>query len=98
MDVKIKVGTLSDAKEIAKVIRSSVKPVFKIIKTMKSYLKGWLANKTRIMLKEWLETHHIYIATSHDKIIGVIMYARFGEILLNYVLPTLQGHGIGKRC
>ena len=24
------------------------------------------------------------------------MYARFGEILLNYVLPTLQGHGIGK--
>ena len=96
MDVKIKVAALSDAKEIAKVIRSSIKACIQDHQNDEKLLEGWLANKTQNNVKEWLETHHIYIATSHDKIIGVIMYARFGEILLNYVLPTLQGHGIGK--
>ena len=59
MDVKIKVAALSDAKEIAKVIRSSIKACIQDHQNDEKLLEGWLANKTQNNVKEWLETHHI---------------------------------------
>ena len=42
MDVKIKVAALSDAKEIAKVIRSSIKACIQDHQNDEKLLEGWL--------------------------------------------------------
>ncbi|WP_158522039.1 hypothetical protein [Moraxella osloensis] len=54
MDVKIKVAALSDAKEIAKVIRSSIKACIQDHQNDEKLLEGWLDNETQNNVKEWL--------------------------------------------
>ena len=65
-----------------------------------SNIKHWLSNKTLLNFNEWIESGNNYAysaVNTKGEIIGFGLMSKFGEILLNYVLPEYLHMGIGKR-
>ena len=61
-------------------------------------LAAWLSNKTPDSFVSWLSDPEIFcvVAESDDRLSGVGLLHRSGEIRLIYLTPGVQRHGIGK--
>jgi len=57
----------------------------------------WLSNKTVKHFALWLANQDNYcmIAEANGRLLGVALLQRSGEIVLFYLSPSAQGHGIG---
>jgi GNAT superfamily N-acetyltransferase len=64
----------------------------------KRTLATWLANKTSQNFLTWLSNtdNFCVVAESSDRLVGVGVLNRKGEILLLYLAPGAQRQGIGK--
>lgn len=65
----------------------------------KAAIAAWSANKTPEMWKVWVdqEATELYVAVEADRILGVGMLGRTGEIMLNYVAPDARWRGVSKK-
>jgi GNAT superfamily N-acetyltransferase len=61
-------------------------------------LAKWLANKTPQDFLSWLanEDHFCVVAEARNRIVGVGLLHRSGEVRLCYLAPGAQGRGLGK--
>jgi GNAT superfamily N-acetyltransferase len=61
-------------------------------------IAGWLANKTPQNFVAWLRDgdNFCVVAEANDRLSGVGLLHRSGEIRLCYLSPGAQGQGIGK--
>ncbi len=62
-------------------------------------LEKWLANKSAAHFLGWLadEDKFCVVAQSREKIRGVGLIDRSGEILLCYISPRVRGQGVGSK-
>ena len=59
-------------------------------------ISDWLQNKTPENIKSWILKDNYALSAFHDdKIVGFILMSPKGVILLNYVLPSYAGKGVG---
>lgn len=63
-----------------------------------SLLQAWLGNKTPQMVATWFAsaTNYALVASDSDEVVGVGLLTRAGKVALCYLLPAVQGRGIGK--
>lgn len=59
-------------------------------------IASWTANKTPENITNWMVNNVAISFFDDDKIVGFAMLSPKGERLLNYVLPSYQGKGVGK--
>lgn len=62
-------------------------------------LKAWLGNKTPDTVAGWFTTSTNFplVACRGDAIVGVALLTQAGKLALCYVLPDMQGQGVGRR-
>ncbi|MFW2176806.1 MULTISPECIES: GNAT family N-acetyltransferase [unclassified Moraxella] len=97
----IKPANPTNAEIIAQVICDSIRACHADHHDDPIEIASWTANKTADNVRTWLEQNYAVNALDNQNIgnkniVGVAMLSPKGELLLNYVLPTHQGKGVGK--
>jgi GNAT superfamily N-acetyltransferase len=96
--IKVRPALAADAAEAIEVVRSSIRELCVIDHDNDSQtLDHWLANKTWSNFATWLQNpdNFCVVAELRDRIAGVGLLHRSGEIRLFYVAPGAQRLGIG---
>jgi GNAT superfamily N-acetyltransferase len=88
----------ADAAEAAALLRASITQLCRADhRDDPQTLEQWLANKTQENFRAWLADDESYcVVAESDRLVGVGMLHSSGEIRLCYLLPGVQGQGIGK--
>jgi N-acetylglutamate synthase-like GNAT family acetyltransferase len=94
----IRLAKSSDAAEAAALLRASITQLCRADhRDDPQTLAQWLANKTPEEFLSWVKNDENFcVVAQSDRLVGVGLLHRSGEIRLCYVLPGMQGHGIGK--
>src|SRR6266850_3814611 len=90
---------LKDAEAAVLVLRRSITELCVVDHhNDRTTLEEWLRNKTAEEFRSWLEARSSFcvVTESDDKVNGVGLLNRDGEIQLCYVTPEVQGHGFGS--
>ena len=96
--IHIRPAIADDAEEAATVLRASITELCVEDHQNDEYtLNRWLRNKTPEMFRQWLANanNHIVVAGVHNRICGVGLITKQGDLHLCYVMPGMQGRGIG---
>lgn len=86
----------NDIIEAVMVIKESILSCEKDHGNVDTIIDSWIANKTVENMNLWVQKNSAYKLKEHNKILGIIMFSKEGEVLLNYVLPQKQNQGVGK--
>lgn len=86
----------TDAQAIANVICDSIHACHADHHNDPDQIASWTANKAPDNIKKWIDNNYAISFFDKDNIIGFAMLSPKGELLLNYVLPSSQGKGVGK--
>jgi GNAT superfamily N-acetyltransferase len=96
--IKVRPAGASDAVEAIEVVRSSIRELCVADHENDPYtLDHWLANKTWANFTTWIQNpdNVCVVAEMRDRIAGVGLLHRSGEIRLFYIAPGSQRLGIG---
>jgi GNAT superfamily N-acetyltransferase len=96
--IKVRPALAADAAEAIEVVRSSIRDLCVIDYANDPYtVDYWLSNKTWSNFATWLQNpdNIIVVAELRERIAGVGLLHRSGEIRLFYVAPGAQRLGIG---
>jgi GNAT superfamily N-acetyltransferase len=87
-----------DAAEAAALLRASITQLCRADHADDARtLEQWLANKTPENFLSWLaDKDQFCVVAESDRLVGVGLLHSSGEIRLCYLLPGVQGQGIGK--
>lgn len=99
MGFEIRPATSSDAVAACEVLRRAITECcIADHKNDLSLLEAWLGNKTPEMVGTWFAsaTNHALVASVAGEVVGIGLLTRAGKVALCYLLPEVQGRGIGK--
>lgn len=86
----------ADTQAIASVICESIHACHADHHNDPKEIANWTANKTPENITNWMVNNVAISFFDKDNIVGFAMLSPKGELLLNYVLPSHQGKGVGK--
>ncbi|WP_296402622.1 GNAT family N-acetyltransferase [Psychrobacter sp.] len=93
----IKKAQLSEAAQIADLIRASIRSCIEDHNNDPHAIEQWLENKTEENVRQWIIENFAWVFKQQNEVQGIILVSPKAEILLNYVAPKSQGQGIGRK-
>lgn len=99
MNIQIRTATREDAAPACEVLRSSIlECCVEDHRNNETVLSAWLGNKTSETVASWFLSplNYSIVAVAANRIVGVAILDRRGNILLTYVNPAARFTGAGK--
>ncbi len=99
MGTQIRAATPEDATAACVVLRRSIQECcVEDHRNDAAVLDTWLGNKTPQKVAGWLAspTNYTLVAERGGEVVGVALLTQSGKLSLCYVLPEVQGQGVGK--
>ena len=99
MGIQIRQAAPEDADAACRVLcRSITECCIQDHQHQQDTLNAWLGNKTPAIVGGWFSTPSNFplVAECEGELVGVALLTQAGKLALCYVLPEVQGQGVGK--
>jgi GNAT superfamily N-acetyltransferase len=99
MTITIRLAETHDVPEVVAVVTRSITELcIEEYRNDPAVLARWLANKTASNFTRWVvdDQHILFLAEVNERVAGVSMLTRDGEVQLDYVSPDYRFRGVSK--